>query len=166
MGGTDSGEEIALLAEFKMSLNAYLKELVKSPVRSLADVIAYNEEFAEQEKVKEWGQEVFLTAEATSGMGEKEKTALQKMKELSRNGIEKLIEENKLDAIVTLGSDLSSVLAIGGYPGINVPAGYDSGGVPYGISFGGLRFSEPKLIEIAFAFEQATLIRKPPKFIA
>ena len=109
-----------------------------------------------QEKVKEWGQEVFLTAEATSGMGEKEKTALQKMKELSRNGIEKLIEENKLDAIVTLGSeivtlgsDLSSVLAIGGYPGINVPAGYDSGGVPYGISFGGLRFSEPKLIEIA-----------------
>lgn len=48
MGGTDSGEEIALLAEFKMSLNTYLRELVKSPVRSLADVIAYNEEFAEQ----------------------------------------------------------------------------------------------------------------------
>lgn len=52
MGGTDSGEEIALLAEFKMSLNAYLKELVKSPVRSLADVIAYNEEFAEQVSTK------------------------------------------------------------------------------------------------------------------
>jgi len=52
VGGTDSGEEIALLAEFKMSLNAYLKELVKSPVRSLADVIAYNEEFAEQVSTK------------------------------------------------------------------------------------------------------------------
>ncbi|KAG7545041.1 Amidase signature domain [Arabidopsis suecica] len=166
VGGTDSGEEIALLAEFKMSLNAYLKGLVKSPVRSLADVIAYNEEFAEQEKVKEWGQEVFLTAEATNGMGEKEKAALQKMKELSRNGMEKLMKEKKLDAIVALGSSLSSVLAIGGYPGINVPAGYDSGGVPFGISFGGLRFSEPKLIEIAYAFEQETLIRKPPKFIA
>ncbi|EFH45379.1 amidase family protein [Arabidopsis lyrata subsp. lyrata] len=166
VGGTDSGEEIALLAEFKMSLNAYLKELVKSPVRSLADVIAYNEEFAEQEKVKEWGQEVFLTAEATNGMGEKEKAALQKMKELSRNGIEKLMKERNLDSIVALGSSLSSVLAIGGYPGINVPAGYDNGGVPFGISFGGLRFSEPKLIEIAYAFEQATLIRKPPKFIA
>ncbi|XP_010447025.1 PREDICTED: putative amidase C869.01 [Camelina sativa] len=164
---TNSGEEIALLAEFKMSLNAYLKELVESPVRSLADVIAYNEEFAEQEKVKEWGQDVFIAAEATNGMGEKEKAALQRMEELSRNGIEKLIKEQKLDAIVALGSTLSSVLAIGGYPGINVPAGYDSEGVPFGINFGGLRFSEPKLIEIAYGFEQATLIRKPPTgFIA
>ncbi|EOA19061.1 hypothetical protein CARUB_v10007729mg, partial [Capsella rubella] len=162
VNGTNSGEEIALLAEFKMFLNAYLKELVKSPVRSLADVIAYNEEFAEQEKVKEWGQDVFIAAEATNGMGEKEKAALQRMEQLSRNGIEKLMKEQKLDAIVALGSAFSSVLAIGGYPGINVPAGYDSEGVPFGISFGGLRFSEPKLIEIAYGFEQATLIRKPP----
>ncbi|CAA7016554.1 unnamed protein product [Microthlaspi erraticum] len=166
MDWTKSGEEIALLAEFKISLNAYLKELVKSPVRSLADVIAYNKKFSEQEKVKEWGQDVFIAAEATNGMGEKEKAALQKMDELSRNGIEKLMEENKLDAIVTLGWTLSSVLAIGGYPGINVPAGYDSQGVPFGITFGGLRFSEPKLIEIAYGFEQATLIRNPPKFTA
>ncbi|VVB10305.1 unnamed protein product [Arabis nemorensis] len=166
MDWTKSGEAIPLLAEFKMSLNAYLKELVKSPVRSLADVIAYNEEFAEKEQVKEWGQEVFLAAEAANGMGEKEKAALQKMEELSRNAIEKLMKENKLDAIVTLGSMLSSVLGIGGYPGINVPAGYSSEGVPFGISFGGLRFSEPKLIEIAYGFEQATLIRKPPKFKA
>lgn len=115
-----------------------------------------------QEKVKEWGQDVFLAAEATNGIGEKEKAALQRMDELSRNGIEKLMKEKKLDAIVALGSTLSSVLAIGGYPGINVPAGYDSGGVPFGITFGGLRYSEPKLIEIAYAFEQATLIRKPP----
>ncbi|XP_010436258.1 PREDICTED: uncharacterized protein LOC104719978 [Camelina sativa] len=96
-----------------------------------------------QEKVKEWGQDVFIAAEAT-------------------NGMEKLMKEQKLDAIVALGSTLSSVLAIGGYPGINVPAGYDSEAVPFGINFGGLRFSEPKLIEIAYGFEQATLIRKPP----
>ncbi|CAH8306797.1 unnamed protein product [Eruca vesicaria subsp. sativa] len=160
---TDSGEGIALLAEFKISLNAYLKELVKSPVRSLADVIAFNKKF-KKEKVKEWGEEVFLEAEATNGMGDKEKEALLSMKEVSRNGIEKLMKEKKLDAIVTDGFMLSSVLAIGGYPGINVPAGYDSEGVPFGISFGGLRFSEPKLIEIAYGFEQSTLIRKPPKF--
>lgn len=116
--------------------------------------------------MKEWGQEVFLEAEATNGMGDKEKAALLTMEEFSRNGIEKLMKENKLDAIVTYGSTLSSVLAIGGYPGITVPAGYDSEGVPFGISFGGLRFSEPKLIEIAYGFEQATLIRKPPKFKA
>ncbi|KFK30120.1 hypothetical protein AALP_AA7G219500 [Arabis alpina] len=166
MDWTNNGEAIPLLAEFKMSLNEYLKDLVKSPVRSLADVIAFNEEFAENEKVKEWGQEVFLAAEATNGIGEKEKVALQKMEELSRNGIEKLLKEMKLDAIVMLGSTISPILAIGGYPGIIVPAGYDSEGVPFGISFGGLRFSEPKLIEIAYGFEQATLIRKPPKIIA
>ncbi|EOA16479.1 hypothetical protein CARUB_v10004638mg [Capsella rubella] len=163
---TKSGEKMALLAEFKMSLNTYLKELVESPVRSLADVIAYNEKFAEQEMVKEWGQELLLAAEATNGIGEKEKTALKKMEELSRNGIEQLMKEKDLDAIVELGSTLSSILAIGGYPGINVPAGYDSEGVPFGISFGGLRYSESKLIEIAYGFEQATLIRKPPKFEA
>ncbi|CAN8229381.1 unnamed protein product [Cochlearia groenlandica] len=167
LGFIDSGEETAVLAEFKMSLNAYLKELVKSPVRSLAEVIAaYNNDLAEQEKVKEWGQEVFIAAEATNGMGKKERAALRKMEELSRDGIEKLMKEMKLDAIVTLGSALSSVLAIGGYPGINVPAGYDSEGVPFGITVGGLRFSEPKLIEIAYGFEQATLIRKPPEFKA
>ncbi|XP_048591119.1 probable amidase At4g34880 [Brassica napus] len=163
---TKSGERTALLAEFKMSLNAYLKVLVKSPVRSLADVIAYNEKFAEEEKVEEWGQELFLAAEATNGMGKKERTALQKMEKLSRNGLEKLMKEKELDAIVSLGSKMSNVLAIGGCPGINVPAGYDSEGVPFGITFGGLRFSEPKLIEIAYGFEQSTLIRKPPKFKA
>ncbi|CAN6911134.1 unnamed protein product, partial [Brassica oleracea] len=166
MDWTKSGARTALLAEFKMSLNAYLKDLVKSPVRSLADVIAYNEKFAEEEKVEEWGQELFLAAEATNGMGETEKAALQKMEDLSRNGLEKLMKEKELDAIVSLGSKMSNVLAIGGYPGINVPAGYDSEGVPFGITFGGLRFSEPKLIEIAYGFEQATLIRKPPKFKA
>ncbi|XP_010447023.1 PREDICTED: putative amidase C869.01 [Camelina sativa] len=166
MDWTESGEEMALLSEFKMSLNAYLKELVESPVRSLADVIAYNEKFAEQEMVKEWGQELLLAAEATNGIGEKEKEALQNLEQLSRNGIEQLMKEKDLDAIVEVGSGLSSVLAIGGYPGIIVPAGYDSEGVPFGISFGGLRFSEPKLIEIAYGFEQATLMRKPPKFEA
>ncbi|KAJ0242678.1 Amidase signature domain-containing protein [Hirschfeldia incana] len=163
---SDSGESIALLAEFKISLNAYLRALVKSPVRSLADVIAFNKKNAKKEKLKEWGQEVFLEAEATNGMSDKEKAALRTMEEFSRNGIEKLMKEKKLDAIVTYGYMLCSVLAIGGYPGITVPAGYDSEGVPFGISFGGLRFSEPKLIEIAYGFEQATLIRKPPKFKA
>ncbi|RID77420.1 hypothetical protein BRARA_A00337, partial [Brassica rapa] len=164
---TKSGERTALLAEFKMSLNAYLKVLVKSPVRSLADVIAYNEKFAEEvRKGGRMGQELFLAAEATNGMSEEEKAALQKMEELSRNGLEKLMKEKELDAIVSLGSKMSNVLAIGGCPGINVPAGYDSEGVPFGITFGGLRFSEPKLIEIAYGFEQSTLIRKPPKFKA
>ncbi|RVW96600.1 putative amidase C869.01 [Vitis vinifera] len=73
-------------------------------------------------------------------------------------------ERHKLDALVTPGSDVRTILAIGGFPGISVPAGYDSEGVPFGICFGGLKGSEPKLIEIAYSFEQATKIRKPPSF--
>jgi len=72
-----------------------------------------------------------------------------------------LMKINKLDAVVTPFSFFSSILAIGGYLGVIVPAGYEKG-QPFGICFGGLKGSEPKLIEIAYSFEQATLIRKPP----
>nr|CAN80905.1 hypothetical protein VITISV_016634 [Vitis vinifera] len=156
-----SGEGAALEAEFKISLNAYLKELVASPVRTLADVIAFNNKFSHLEKIKEYGQDTFLQAEATNGINKK---TLLKLARLSRNGFEKLMKEHKLDALVTPGSNVSPVLAIGGFPGISVPAGYDSKGVPFGICFGGLKGSEPKLIEIAYSFEQATKIRKPPSF--
>ncbi|KAK7824160.1 putative amidase [Quercus suber] len=109
-------------------LNKYLKELVASPVRTLADVIAFNKKFSDLEKIKEYGQNLFLEAQATNGVG------------------------------------VNSLLAIGGFPGISVPARYNSKGVPFGICFGGLKGSEPKLIEISYGFEQATKIRKPPSF--
>jgi amidase len=86
------------------------------------------------------------------------------MAKLSSKGIEALMREQQLDAIVTPDSTVSPILAIGGYPGIIVPAGYNETGVPFGICFGGLKGSEPKLIEIAYAFEQATKVRKPPHF--
>ncbi|CAI0445380.1 unnamed protein product [Linum tenue] len=74
--------------------------------------------------------------------------------------------DHELDALVTHGPGISAVLAIGGFPGINVPAGYDEKGVPFGINFGGLKGTEQKLIQIAYGFEQLTKIRKPPTFIA
>ncbi|KAH9624227.1 hypothetical protein KSS87_021653 [Heliosperma pusillum] len=160
-----SSEELTmLLAEFKLSLNSYLKELDASPVRSLADVIEFNNKFSKEEKTKEYGQEAFILAEATNGIGDKEKKALLKLEEWSRNGFEKIMKANELDAVITPGSVFSTVLAIGGYPGITVPAGYDNKDVPFGICFGGLRGTEPKLIEIAYAFEHATNVRKPPAF--
>ena len=60
--------------------------------------------------------------------------------------------------------DVSPFLAIGGFPGISVLSGYDNEGIPFGICFGGLKGFEPKLIEIAYSFKQATKIRKPPSF--
>ncbi|KAB2045813.1 hypothetical protein ES319_D01G187900v1 [Gossypium barbadense] len=161
---TASGEAVAIVAEFKLSLNAYLKELVASSVRSLADIIAFNLKFPDLELTDKIGQDIFLAAQATNGIGAQEKAALANLENLSKNGLEKLMRDSKLDAVVTPRADASSVYAIGGFPAIIVPAGYDSQGVPIGISFGGLKGSEGKLIEIAYAFEQATKIRKPPSF--
>ncbi|XVE67118.1 hypothetical protein DITRI_Ditri08aG0134800 [Diplodiscus trichospermus] len=159
-----SGELMLLLTEFKSSINEYLKELEISPVRSLADVIDFNLKNPELEKLKEYGQQTFLESEKTNGNGEKEKKAIEYLEKLSRDGFEKLITDNKLDALVAPGipNAMASVLAIGGYPGISVPAGYQSNGMPFGICFGGLKGTEPKLIEIAYAFEQATKLRRPP----
>ncbi|KAJ0711782.1 putative amidase signature domain-containing protein [Helianthus annuus] len=157
-----NGENIALSAEFKLSLNAYLKKLVASPVRSLADVIAFNKKHADLEKINDYPQDLFLAAEKTNGIGKLEKEALINLAKASKYGFEKLMNDNNLDALVTPYSNGSSVLAIGGYPGISVPAGYDKNGGPYGICFGGLKGSEPTLIEIAYGFEQATNFRKCP----
>ncbi|PPS13547.1 hypothetical protein GOBAR_AA07028 [Gossypium barbadense] len=180
---TASGEAVAIVAEFKLSLNAYLRELVASSVRSLADIIAFNLKFPDlvgiidreiygymhyfkmhTKLTDKIGQDIFLEAQATNGIGAQEKAALANLENLSKNGLEKLMRDYKLDAVVIPRADASSVYAIGGFPAIIVPAGYDSQGVRIGISFGGLKGSEGKLIEIAYAFEQATKIRKPPPF--
>ncbi|CAI0445377.1 unnamed protein product [Linum tenue] len=163
---TRSGEAVALLAEFKVSVNAYLKQLVVSPVRTLADVIAFNQKFSDSEMNDELGQEIFLAAEGTNGIGSLEKAAMANLEQLTKDGFQKLMWDHELDALVTHGPGISAVLAIGGFPGINVPAGYDEKGVPFGINFGGLKGTEQKLIQIAYGFEQLTKIRKPPTFIA
>ncbi|KAF8013557.1 hypothetical protein BT93_I1414 [Corymbia citriodora subsp. variegata] len=161
----DSGEDLAMSAEFKLALNTYLRDLVVSPVRSLADVIEFNNKHKHLEKMDEFGQDLFLAAQATNGINKAVKSAWQNMDRLSRDGFEKLMRQNELDALVTPRHLISGVLAIGGFPGISVPAGYDEKGVPFGICFGGLRGSEPTLIEIAYGFEQATKIRRPPSFM-
>lgn len=114
---------------------------------------------------EEYGQEIFLASEATNGIGTNEMKALKTLAEWSKDGFEKVMVENKLDAMVTPGSSFATVLTIGGFPGISVPAGYLKDGVPFGICFGGLKGTEPNLIEIAYAFEQATNIRKPPTIL-
>ncbi|KAJ4962768.1 hypothetical protein NE237_022707 [Protea cynaroides] len=163
---SQSGEGYALLTEFKIALNSYLSELVSSPIKTLADAIAFNLNYSTLEMIPQYGQTLFLEAENTTGITDPlYQEALASMKSLTENGIVKLMMDNNLDAIVTSNSTITPVLAIGGFPGITVPAGYSPNGVPFSICFSGLQGYEPRLIEIAYSFEQATMLRKPPSFL-
>ncbi|CAL4932898.1 unnamed protein product [Urochloa decumbens] len=156
-----SGERALMLAEFKLSLNFYLSELATSPVRSLSDIIDFNSKHPIEERLAEFGQDYLIQSEATNGIGPTEERAIARLNKLCKRGLEKVMQDNQLDAIVAPGASAHSLLAIGGYPAITVPAGY-ANGVPFAICFGGLKGSEPKLIETAYSFEQATKVRKPP----
>ncbi|CAN1802794.1 Probable amidase At4g34880 [Linum perenne] len=157
-----SGEVAVMMAEFKVAVNRYLEDLVESPVRSLAEIVAFNVDNSKLERMEEFGQELLVAAEMTNGIGKNETEAIRLMDELSREGFEAVMKQHELDAMVTIGSDVSSVLAIGGYPAISVPAGYDEQGKPFGIVFGGLKGTESSLIEASYAFEQATKARQAP----
>ena len=165
-----------LLYEFRSDLNAYL-ESSGAPVRSLSDLIAYNN--ANKESVMPWfGQEIFLEADAKGPLtDEAYLAALETSKRIARSGIDTIMDEKELDALIAptngparpidlingdaSGIGSSSLAAVSGYPSITVPAGFISG-MPVGLSFMGKAWNEKQLIEIAYAFEQTTRIRKPP----
>jgi len=181
-GTFDDSEFDVLLYEFKADLNKYLGALGPSVrVRSLKDVIDFNERNRLAE-MPYFAQEIMLMAEKKGPLTEKKYLdALAKNHLASRTkGIDATMKKYRLDAIVaptgppawttdlvngdhfTFGS--STPAAVAGYPNINVPAGF-AFGLPIGISFMGSAWSEPTLIRIAYAFEQATHHRKPPQFI-
>jgi amidase len=103
-------------------------------------------------------------SENTTGIGSRERNAIRQLDELSANGVERLMSQHQLDAILTPDSSAALVLSYNGLPGIVVQAGYDEQGVPFSACFGGLKGYEPRLIEMAYAFQQATNVRRPPMF--
>src|SRR5215469_13666512 len=169
--------------ELKADLNAYLARLGPSaPVRTLKDIIEFNDRNRPKE-MPFFGQDLFVKAEEKGPLTEKAYLdALAKNHQLARTeGIDAIMDKHQLDALVapTGGpawlTDLvngdhsaggsSNAAAVAGYPNINVTAG-SIVGLPVGISFFGRAWSEPTLIKLAYAFEQATKARQSPKFLA
>src|SRR5271157_2218719 len=181
-GEFSKGELLVFLYELKADLNAYLARLgPNAPVRTLKDIIDFNDR-NRQKEMPYFGQDLFLKAEAKGPLTEKAYLdALDKNHQLARTeGIDATMDKNRLDAIVAptggpawltdlLNGDhsaggSSNAAAVAGYPNINVTAGFISG-LPVGISFFGRAWSEPTLIKLAYAFEQATKARQTPRFL-
>ena len=182
LGKFDDSEQLVLLYELKADLGAYLaRRGSAAPVKSLQDVIEFNEKHTEKE-MPYFGQDMFLKAQEKGPLTTKEYVdALANNHRLSRaDGIDFIMDKYKLDALVAptggpawltdlitgdhFSGGSSNAAAVAGYPNINVIAG-NLHGLPVGISFFGRAWSEPTLLKIAYACEQITKARVKPKFL-
>ena len=177
---TSTSEFTVLLFDFKQDVAAYLATRPAGGPRTLQDLIDFNNAHAAEE-LRFFGQEIFIQAQATDGFGDPAyAAALADSQGKSRAALLKIFADNHLDSIVAptnspawvtdlVDGDHFELASTGpaaraGFPLVTVPAGFTFG-LPVGITFMGLAFSEPALVKLAFAFEQATKVRKPPTFL-
>jgi amidase len=180
-GKFGDAEYDVLLYEFKEDLNKYLAGR-GGKHKNLADLIKFNES-AKDKEMQFFGQEIFIAADAKPDLNDRayRLALLQSKLYTQEQGIDAVMDKNKLDAIVApsggvawmtdlvngdcgVFEGITSFAAVAGYPSITVPAGYVQE-LPVGITFVGRAFTEPTLIKIAYAFEQTTKARKPPNFL-
>ncbi|MCL1634346.1 amidase [Luteimonas sp. SX5] len=180
LGKWDEPEFEVLLYEFKAGLEAYLAKS-EAPVKTLTELIEFNKKNAAAE-MPYFAQEIFEKAQAKGPLSDaayiEARTKARKL--AGPEGIGAALKANKLDALIApsmspawLTDPISGdhftgagygAAAVAGTPSITVPMG-DSHGLPLGITFMGPAWSEPRLIELAYSFEQATKARKAPKFL-
>jgi amidase len=175
---------IVLNYEFKANINKYFASLgPDARVKNLTELIAFNDAHRDRE-MPYYGQERLHSSEATTGLDAPDyRRAVAAIQRATReDGIDALMQQHRLDAIVAPttgaawltdhirgdrfdGGDSAGTAAIAGYPDVSVPMGF-VGGLPIGVSFFGRAWSEPTLLRIAYAYEQATKRRQPPGFKA
>lgn len=177
----DESSYQVLLYEFKADLNKYLLEHPAAPVKSMEEIIEFNKKNVDRE-MSWFAQEIFEISQAKGDLTSEEYLKALKDSKLfaGKEGIDAVMEKHNLDAIIAqtngpawtidwvngdhFSGGSSSPAAISGYPNITVPMGFVHG-LPVGISFFGKAWSEPTLIKIAYAYEQATKHRKAPGFL-
>ncbi|KAF9269516.1 amidase signature enzyme [Marasmius fiardii PR-910] len=172
-------ENTVLNVDFKIELNRYLEWLggVPSGVRTLTDLINFNNEHKELELPEHYDdQSRLIASDATSGRDtEWAKALARNLEQGATRGIDAVMKEHNLDALVLLGCDTSTPAALAGYPIVTVPLDfypenttitksgpntvYPAPGLPFGLNFVGSAFSEYDLIGFAYAFEQKTKAR-------
>jgi len=162
---------VIYLYELKHDLNAYLRDWAKgTKMRTMADIIAFNS--AHADRTLRFGQDIFLASEASEGgLDAIEYIAARRMdiRAARTLGIDAYMDQHRLDAILFPGRAGAAIAAKAGYPSVQVPAGMISGvgamstpDYPFGATFTGRAWSEPVLLRLAYAFEQATKARRMP----
>jgi amidase len=157
--------------ELKHDLNAWLRVWARgTPMRTLADIIAFNA--AHADTALRFGQDIFLAAEATRGdLSEMEYRSARRMDLMAARklGLDAYMSAHQLDAVLFPANAGAAIAAKAGYPSVQVPGGFAAGAgrretpdYPYGVTFTGRAWSEPTLLRLAYAFEQATHARRPP----
>ena len=163
---------VVFVYELKHDLNLYLRDwATETPIRTLADIVAFNQ--AHADRALRFGQDILLAAEATRGdLTELEYKSARAM-DLRANkelGLDAYIDKYRLDAVLFPGTAGAGIAAKPGYPSVQVPAGFTSGfegkptpDYPLGATFTGKAWSEPTLLHIAYAYEQASKVRQMPR---
>lgn len=176
--GLGQAELTVLMYELKADLNAYLASTNPAQVttRTLAEVIAFNE--AEPRETVLFGQELFLQAEATSGLDNPDYIAARanSLRMAGPEGIDRMLAENNVVALIAPSTSrawtndredqdngqgsASRLPAVAGYPHLTVPMGLDRG-MPVGISFIGAKWDDARILSLGYAYEQSS--PRPPR---
>ncbi len=158
-------ELTVLFTEFKVDIEAYLAGLRRTTMRTLSDLIDFNDRHCDDE-LRYFGQELFHVADATRGLDDPayREARARCLAATATNGIDRILAADRLDAIVGPAYGDSTAPAVAGYPAISIPTGTTDDGRPGGVWLSAGFLAEPTLLGFAFDLESAVGGRPRPAF--